>query len=104
MFDISFLEPPAHQLWLIAGRAYGDDDDSVGLLWARDEEQAKYMFTRTTLNLSEAVLARHGDSSPEYFITRTLLLGSGEVPRLLLTPEAMHEVVRAQPLTVGPTN
>lgn len=103
MTDLS-IEPTKAQLWLVMGRVYGDDDDSYGLIWAKDEEQAKAMFTSSTLDLSEAVLAQHSDQVPQYFITHTLLLGSGNVRQFQLAPGAVQEMLCAPVLSSGPSS
>lgn len=92
------------KLWLIMGRVYGDDDDSYGLIWAEDEEQAKAGFTSSTLGLSEAVLAQHSDQDPQYFITHTLHLGSGNVRQFQFDPGAVQEMLCAPELPSGPSS
>lgn len=103
MTDLS-NEPSKAQLWLITGRAFGDDDDTYGLIWAEDEEQAKARFTSTTLGLSEEVLAQHNDQDPQYFLTHTLLLGSGKVNQFQFDLGAVQEMLCAPVLPSGPSS
>lgn len=63
------------QLWVISGRTYGDDDDSVGIIWANCAEEAKESFLRNTLDLSEEDLAEHKDDDPMYVWCSDELLG-----------------------------
>lgn len=100
MTDLS-TELSKAKLWLIMGRVYGDDDDSYGLIWAEDEEQAKAGFTSSTLDLSEEVLAQHNDQDPQYYITHSLLLGSGNVRQFQLDPGAVQEMLCAPVLPSG---
>lgn len=72
--------PLAHleglELWSISGREYGDDDDSVDQIWAKDLEEAKQTFIRTVLDLSEEDIAdalKHSEAA--YFFVTDQLLG-----------------------------
>lgn len=64
------------RLWALTGRCYGDDDDSLGLIWAHDLAQAKQAFLRDTLGLDDEDLAEHGDDDPQFFMCCEELLGT----------------------------
>lgn len=74
------------KLWVLTGRCFGDDDDSLGLIWAEDAEQAKERFLRETLDLSEKALAAHTDNDPQYFLVNDELLGAVKNSSFGFTP------------------
>ena len=64
------------QLWALTGRCYGDDDDSLGLVWAHDLAQAKQAFLRDTLDLDDEDLAAHKEDDPQFFMCCEELMGT----------------------------
>lgn len=58
------------QLWVITGRCFKDDDDSLGIFWVDSFDEAKDVFIRTVLNLKEEDLAEDNDRNPLYFLCR----------------------------------
>lgn len=84
--------PLAHleglELWGVSGRCWGDDDDSVDQIWAKDFEEAKAAFIRDTLDLTEEAMQEDlkAEDTP-YFINTEQLLGKVVNGQFLLNPQ-----------------
>jgi len=64
-------------LWIVSGRRYGDDDDTVKVLWAADEEEAVHRFKRHICAQSDLpeMYAIEDDLERPIFVCGTILLG-----------------------------
>lgn len=64
------------ELWAITGREYGDDDDSMSHVWAKNGDEATDAFIRETLGLTPSGDEEPSQGHPAYYIVDSDCLGT----------------------------
>lgn len=96
--SVNLADKDGLQLWCISGRCFGDDDDSVGLHWGTNQEDASDLFRRQTLDLSSEQLEQPQDDSVDlpYVMVCAELVGEVANGVFTLDPQNMPLGMTAQ--------
>lgn len=84
------------QLWAVTGRKVGDDDDTLGIHWAANEDDASDAFKQSSLDMSESDIGASRDDDPTYYIIDRQKIGQVTNGTFILDPASVPRPIERQ--------